>query len=206
MKDKGKFLQALRQFLIDHRFYEIYPEWDRAEVEQFLESVLAESAFDSSSGGRKEQPEEAGTVRKRGEMQDIVLRVDGAARGNPGPAGIGIVIENPDGEAVETYKSAIGVATNNYAEYIALLEGLKRALKRKPETLKIFMDSQLVVEQIKGNYKVKHPTLRKLFREVKELLAQVPKWKIDFVPRNQNKLADQLANEALDEQQDLKKS
>lgn len=129
----------------------------------------------------------------------IRLYTDGAARGNPGPAGLGLVIE--DGEGLRLWGGCryIGTATNNVAEYLALIEGLRKAGEWKPERLEVYLDSQLVAEQIKGNYKVKNATLQPLFRQALELARVFPDLSVTHVAREQNRGADALANRAIDE-------
>jgi ribonuclease HI len=130
-----------------------------------------------------------------------VLRVftDGAARGNPGPAGLGISIEDENGMKLRTLHKWIGTATNNQAEYLALIEGLKAVRAWNPDRLEIRLDSKLVVEQIKGSYRVKEPQLKELYALATELVREFPDWNIEHVDREQNKRADHLANMAIDD-------
>jgi ribonuclease HI len=127
-----------------------------------------------------------------------IVHTDGAARGNPGPAAIGVVIEDDQGRTVYEASRALGMKTNNEAEYMALiaaLEYLKDARAREAEFL---LDSELVVRQLNGEYKVKEPRLQSLHGQVIMLLNAVPKHTIRHVRREQNARADELANEALD--------
>lgn len=128
----------------------------------------------------------------------LVLRTDGASRGNPGHAAAGIVIERPDGEVVAHGKLYLGVMTNNQAEYRALILGLKAVVHYHPALVRVYMDSDLIVNQMRGSYKVKHPALSPLWLEALELVKTLPAVTFDHVPRAQNALADRLANEALD--------
>ncbi len=128
-----------------------------------------------------------------------VLRADGGARGNPGPAGIGYVIEAPDGTIVSEGAESLGVATNNVAEYRALIRGLERALELDIQELDVRLDSQLVVNQLAGSYKVKNEGLRPLHRQAVELLARLDFHDVRHVPRRENTDADALANRAMDE-------
>lgn len=132
-----------------------------------------------------------------------VLRLftDGAARGNPGPAGLGLVIEDGAGTRLWGGCRFVGTATNNQAEYLALIEGLRRATEWSPERLEVYLDSQLVVEQLAGRYKVRSAELKPLHREALMLLAGFPNHKIAHVPRERNRGADALANRAIDEYQ-----
>jgi ribonuclease HI len=127
------------------------------------------------------------------------LYTDGAARGNPGPAGLGISIEDDQGNKLSTKHKWLGVATNNQAEYRALIEGLKAVREWKPERLEVRLDSNLVVQQIKGGFRVKEPELKKLHEEARALLEAFAEWDIKHVDREHNKRADYLANLAIDE-------
>ncbi|HYR54382.1 MAG TPA: ribonuclease HI family protein [Methylomirabilota bacterium] len=127
------------------------------------------------------------------------LYTDGAARGNPGPAGLGVVIEDDQKVRLRGLHRYIGIATNNEAEYHALIEGLKAVAPWNPDRLEIFLDSNLVVEQVKGKYKVKKPELQKLHEQAMELLKQFGDWSIAHVERDRNKGADAMANRAIDE-------
>ena len=124
---------------------------------------------------------------------------DGAARGNPGPAALGVVIEDDQGMRLRGLHRYIGRATNNEAEYHALIEGLKAATEWKPDRLEVYLDSKLVVEQINGTYRIKKPELMPLHRRAKELLGGFDEVGIADVERERNRGADALANRALDE-------
>ena len=128
----------------------------------------------------------------------LVLHVDGGARGNPGPAAIGVVISDADGQVVEELAETIGVATNNVAEYRALLRGLERAAALGAGEVRIVNDSELVARQLTGAYKVKHPAMRPLYEQATAALAAFARWQIRSVPRAQNAHADELVNRALD--------
>jgi ribonuclease HI len=128
----------------------------------------------------------------------VVLHVDGGARGNPGPAAIGVVISDPDGEVLDEVAEAIGVATNNVAEYRAVLRGLERARELGATELEIVNDSELVARQLTGAYKVKHPAMKPLYAEAIAALRGFDSWRIRSVPRADNARADELVNEALD--------
>ena len=131
-------------------------------------------------------------------MTKLVVNVDGGARGNPGPAAIGTVVRNADGEVLEERGERIGSATNNVAEYRALLHGIRRAAELGASEVELVGDSELIVRQVKGEYKVKDATLRELHAEVMQALGPFPAWSIRHVPREQNAGADRLVNEALD--------
>jgi ribonuclease HI len=128
----------------------------------------------------------------------LVLHVDGGARGNPGPAAIGVVISAPDGSVVEEVAETIGVATNNVAEYRALLRGLERAAALGAHEVRVINDSELVARQVTGVYKVKHPAMKPLHAQATEALGAFMAWSIESVPRARNAGADALVNQALD--------
>jgi ribonuclease HI len=129
----------------------------------------------------------------------LVVNVDGGARGNPGPAAIGAVVQNAGGEVLEERGERIGTATNNVAEYRALLLGIARAAELGASELELVGDSELIVRQVKGEYKVKDATLRELHGEVKRALRPFEdRWSIRHVRREHNAEADRLVNQALD--------
>ncbi|HEY4888950.1 MAG TPA: ribonuclease HI family protein [Candidatus Dormibacteraeota bacterium] len=132
-------------------------------------------------------------------LKTLRLYTDGAARGNPGPAALGVVIEDDQGMRLRGLHRFLGKATNNEAEYEALIEGLKAVSEWKPDRLEIFLDSKLVVEQVNGRWKVKEARLQSLQTKARELLAAFPEVEIKHVERERNKGADALANMALDE-------
>jgi ribonuclease HI len=127
-----------------------------------------------------------------------VLHVDGGARGNPGPAAIGVVISEPGGALIEELAERIGVATNNVAEYRALLRGLERAAERGAKEVRIVNDSELVARQMTGAYRVRNKALKPLHARATEALRVFERWQIESVPRARNARADALVNRALD--------
>jgi len=129
------------------------------------------------------------------------LHVDGASRGNPGEAGFGVHVATADGSEVASLFGYLGRATNNVAEYQALLHGLRFALARGARAVEVFSDSELLVRQLAGRYRVKHPGLQPLFREAQALLARFASVRVSHVPREQNREADALANRAVDTRQ-----
>jgi len=131
-------------------------------------------------------------------LEKVVVNVDGGARGNPGPAAIAAVVQDPSGGVLEERGERIGNATNNVAEYRALLLGIERAAALGASEVELVGDSELVVRQVKGEYKVKDATLRELHAEVKRALAPFTSWTIRHVRRELNAEADRLVNEALD--------
>lgn len=128
----------------------------------------------------------------------LVVHVDGGARGNPGPAAVGVVVSQPDGAVLEEIGERIGVATNNIAEYRALLRGVDMARELGATELELVNDSELVARQLTGAYKVKHPSMKPLYDEAIASLAGFESWQIRSVPRAQNARADELVNAALD--------
>ena len=130
-----------------------------------------------------------------------ILYSDGAARGNPGPAGAGAVLLDADGHVIAELTKFLGVTTNNVAEYTAFIIGLEEAKRRGVDDLDARMDSLLVVEQMRGRWKIKHPNMKPLALRAGELFASFPKRTIAHVPREENTIADALSNRAIDEAQ-----
>lgn len=130
--------------------------------------------------------------------QRLVVNVDGGSRGNPGPAAIAAVASTPDGEVLAERAETIGVATNNVAEYRALLLGIALARELGAADLKLIGDSELIVRQVEGRYKVKDAGLRPLHAQVREALKSFDRWSIEHVRRDHNAAADALVNQALD--------
>ena len=128
----------------------------------------------------------------------LVVNVDGGARGNPGPAAIGGVVSDSDGTVIDEVAERIGVATNNVAEYRAVLKGIERAQALGAGEVELIGDSELVARQLTGAYKVKHPSMKPLHAEALAALAAFDRWRIRTVPRAQNARADALVNAALD--------
>jgi ribonuclease HI len=124
--------------------------------------------------------------------------VDGGARGNPGPAGVGIVLTDDSGKEIDRANEYIGETTNNVAEYRALLLGLDRARARGVRNLEIVNDSELIARQLTGEYRVKKEDLRLLHGQARQALGAFERWSIRSVPRAKNEVADALVNEAID--------
>jgi len=127
------------------------------------------------------------------------LYSDGAARGNPGPAGAGAVLMTTQGEIVAELGRFLGSATNNFAEYQGLLSGLRKAAELGARDLEVFSDSQLLVRQLEGRYRVRHPGLKPLFEEAQRLLRAFPSVHVHHIPRELNTAADRMSNRAIDE-------
>src|SRR5215813_9060646 len=128
----------------------------------------------------------------------LIAHSDGGARGNPGPAGYGVVIKDNTGKKVAGLSEYLGHQTNNFAEYQGLIAALEYAIKHGPKALKLISDSELLVRQIKGIYKVKNATLRDLHARAKELIGQLEWFSIGHALREHNQEADRLANDAMD--------
>jgi len=133
----------------------------------------------------------------------ITIEFDGGSRGNPGPAGIGVVLRAQDGTALVTLGRFIGRATNNVAEYRALIVGMEKAKELGAKKIQIRGDSELIIKQMRGEYRVKNPDLRELYDEAQFLIHQFDEARLDHNLRDKNKLADKLANKAMDRRQDV---
>jgi len=131
-------------------------------------------------------------------MNKVVIYTDGAARGNPGPGAIGVVIKDEAGAVAAKISQRLGVTTNNQAEYQAIIAGLEKAVGLGVKSADVKSDSELVVNQINGRYKIKNTGLRPLYQKVVQLIGQLESFSISYIPRDQNKAADDLANQALD--------
>jgi ribonuclease HI len=134
-------------------------------------------------------------------QSELVIHTDGGSRGNPGPSAIGVVIDTPDGRHLESFGKYIGKTTNNQAEYRAVIAGLKAAIKYHPRRLRFFLDSELVVKQLNGVYRMKNAALLPLFQEV-QALSGAYETSFQHVLRAKNHLADIEVNKALDEAAD----
>ncbi|MBZ5573264.1 MAG: ribonuclease HI family protein [Acidobacteriia bacterium] len=128
----------------------------------------------------------------------LVAHIDGGARGNPGPSGYGVVIQDQSGKKVAALSDYLGHQTNNFAEYQGLIAALEYVVKHSHKALKVVSDSELMVRQIKGIYKVKNAALQDLHARAKELIAHLDWFSIGHVLRGHNQEADRLANEAMD--------
>jgi ribonuclease HI/probable phosphoglycerate mutase len=128
----------------------------------------------------------------------VRLHADGASRGNPGPAGAAAVLFGKEDEILFEWKSFLGTCTNNEAEYQGLILGLTESIAKGYRNLSIFLDSELVVRQLTGRYRVKNERLKKLYDRTSALLGRLESWTVDHVGREKNREADRLANEAID--------
>ncbi len=156
-----------------------------------------------TGGGRRRAPERSGPASEPdalGPAKSVRIHVDGASRGNPGPAGFGAILEGiPDGPCL-VHSGYLGETTNNVAEYQALLWALAEARRRGFDAAEVRSDSELMVKQMRGEYRVKHPRLHALHAQATALARGFGTFSIRYVPREQNAAADALANRAIDEQ------
>lgn len=129
---------------------------------------------------------------------EVIAHIDGASRGNPGPAAYGVVLASDEGARLTTLSKTIGHATNNVAEYHGLLAALEYALEHDFRRLKVLSDSELMARQIQGAYKVKSPDLKPLYERARSAIARLESFSIEHVRREHNREADKLANKALD--------
>jgi ribonuclease HI len=134
----------------------------------------------------------------RTKHEKLIIHTDGASRGNPGKAGIGAVIADKDGQTVEEISEYIGEATNNVAEYKALITAVRRALELGAKDVLFKLDSELIVKQVHGKYKVKTPHILTLYMELQGMLTKLQKWEMTHIPRAENSHADALANMGID--------
>src|SRR5246127_2529311 len=142
-------------------------------------------------------PPEPQSARSKPEKM-LIAHIDGGARGNPGPAGFGVVLEDESGKKVDTLSGFLGHQTNNVAEYSGLLAALDYATKHEYKALKVVADSELLVKQIRGEYKVKAPNLQDLYSRARVMIRALDWFRIEHTLRGGNKEADALANEAMD--------
>ena len=164
-----------------------FPQLDRSKLQRALEkaAVLLEGGGDEV---------EAAPVYIR-----LRLYSDGAARGNPGPAGAGAVLVEPSGQVVDRLGKFLGHQTTNYAEYQGLLLGLRRARELGVREVEVFADSELMIRQLGGRYQVKSPSLRPLYEEALKVLNGFERVKLMHVPREMNRAADEMSNKAIEE-------
>lgn len=137
-------------------------------------------------------------ARAKAAVAAHTAHIDGGARGNPGPAGFGVVIQDSNGQTVAELSEYLGHRTNNYAEYQGLLAVLRYAVEHGIRALKVISDSELMVRQMKGIYKVRHPELRKFYEEAQQLARKLEYFEIRHALREHNRDADRLANQAMD--------
>ena len=173
---------------LERRLAETFPRIK--EREQFAAEVIEKSLEGTEESDRANSVNVGGTLH---------LFTDGGSRGNPGQSAIACILEDPTrGVTVKEYKERIGIETNNVAEYRALIKGLELAIPHHPNRLVCHLDSELIVKQLSGEYRVKMPTLQPLFDEIQKLSTELPDVVFKHIPRSDNYRADALVNEALD--------
>ena len=138
------------------------------------------------------------TPKSPGSSFAIKANIDGGARGNPGPAAYGVVVRDAKGEVIDEIAEYLGIQTNNFAEYSGLLAALEYAVRGKYASLKVLSDSELLVKQMKGQYRVKNPGLLELYDRARALVRKLERFSIDHVLREYNREADRLVNKVLD--------
>jgi len=161
-------------------------------------SALIREAAAAIGPGKLELPVRKPHRARAHKARRLIIHTDGASRGNPGEAGLGALIEDEDGQVLARLARYLGRATNNHAEYAALIDALKGALELGAGEVAVHADSELVVKQVRGEYRVKHPELKPMHAEVMGLLSRFEDYEIKYIPRERNKEADALANEAID--------
>ncbi len=172
-----------------------FPGLKRDRVERLLEKVAEMVEVVGGDG----TPELANTVGLPKNLHRIRVYSDGAARGNPGPAGAGAVLVEPSGAVVERVGKYLGTQTNNFAEYTGLILGLQRARALGVSEVEVFADNELMIRQLNGRYQVKSPSLRPLYEQAVQLLNEFSRFKLVHVPREMNAAADEMSNRAIDE-------
>ncbi len=180
---RARALQALAETLDVEQTLERVPGLTRAA----LKALLLEAA------ARGEATPVSGRARR------VIVYSDGASRGNPGPSGAGALVTSADGRVLSRVSKFLGEMTNNMAEYTALLIALKQAQQAGAEEVTVRADSELLIEQLNGRYKVKSEALRILHGAAMDLLSSFKRWKAGHIPREKNQEADRLANQAIDE-------
>jgi ribonuclease HI len=143
------------------------------------------------------------STKAKGKTRTLIMQFDGGSRGNPGPAGVGVTITDEAGRPVYELGEFLGRCTNNVAEYTGLVRGLSAAIALKADKLLVRADSELVVKQVNGIYRVKSPDLKPLFQKAMDLMGQIKEVKVSHVYRESNSRADELANAAMDRQAKL---
>ncbi len=167
----------------------------KRRVDELFQNIINDANKDEQTISGKEVTDTS-KINKKTDL--IVVNVDGASRGNPGESGIGVAIFDKDSNLINEAYDYLGTATNNVAEYKALILGVKLSTEYDARSVLFKSDSELMVKQIKGEYRVKNPQLKLLFAEVQNLLRKLPNWKIMHVRREENIEADLLANKGID--------
>lgn len=207
MRERSKdreILQRLAQKLPEHLLHELFPD---REPQAVREALLHASGAGAPTAKKRSSAPSLPFAKPAGQPvspapragDSCILYTDGASRGNPGEAGAGVVLLNEDRSLLASRAVYLGQCTNNVAEYRALLAGLELVLQHGCKQVSIFLDSELIVRQISGQYKVKNAHLQPLYLQAKSLLQRLGGWRIKHVPRAENAQADQLANQGIDE-------
>ncbi|MFP4057635.1 MAG: ribonuclease HI family protein [Candidatus Brocadiia bacterium] len=189
-----KLLKLVREHLDAEALLAAHPEVSRADLETLWRRLGLEPQ--PSRQRERELFDEPSPGSSQGRELKLLARCDGAARGNPGPAAVGAVLEDEEGDPLLEVSEQIGRATNNEAEYTAVIRAIEKALLLGATELVLCLDSELLVQQLRGNYKVKSPNLRPLHARATALLGRLRRWEARYVPRDENVAADRLANEA----------
>ena len=190
----SRLLRLIRQHVDLDGLLAAHPEVARADIDALWRRLGAEEPSPPIR-----QPGLFGAeARESSGARVVIARCDGAARGNPGPAAVGAVLQDPSGATLAEISERIGSTTNNVAEYQAVIRATERALKLGAGELRLLLDSELLVHQLRGAYRVKAPHLRPLYEQAMDLLRRFRKWSVQHVPREENWAADRLANQALD--------
>jgi ribonuclease HI len=192
---RDAILHRLAEVLDDDILRQLFPDHTPAQIRRIMRNLPQDESDTPATVAPLAAPVDAQVPLTR----RCRLFTDGASRGNPGQAGAGAVLLTDQGDELATCSAYLGSCTNNVAEYKALIIGLDKALLKGCTDLAIFLDSELIVRQIQGSYKVKNEVLLPLFRQVRERLARMQHWSINHVPRAQNARADQLANQGIDQ-------
>lgn len=192
---RDQILRRLADHLDDDTLRTLFPGQHPGGIRRMLVGSQSEG---QATAERSTFEQGASTVAQSACTGRCRLFTDGASRGNPGQAGAGAVLLTEQGEELAARAVFLGTCTNNVAEYKALLIGLEEARRQGCTELAICLDSELIVRQVQGRYKVKNEALLPLFQQVRERLAQFKTWSIAHVPRAQNARADQLANQGID--------
>ncbi len=193
MKSLSDIIAVLGKKLSDHDIQRFFPKDNPGEIRRLL---LGESKpLEAEKAVPRQSSMPFSPKISAGELQ---LFTDGASRGNPGEAGAGAVIQNSQGEELLACGEYLGQCTNNVAEYKALILGLKKIQEMDGRQVAVFMDSELIIRQLQGRYKVKNANLKPLFDQAKQLLNSLDTYRVAHIPREKNKRADELANEGID--------
>jgi len=194
-KSLSDILAVLGKKLSNQDIQHFFPHDDPADIRKL---ILEESKPSEAERSRSTKPSQSLPFSHQQSSNEFHLYTDGASRGNPGEAGAGAVVLNSQGQEVLTCSEYLGQCTNNIAEYKALILGLEKVQELSGQQVAIFMDSELIVRQIQGRYKVKNANLKPLFSRVQELLQDFSSYRVSHIPRAENKRADALANEGID--------